>query len=317
MTGQHFDFRFSRVYRRAKRFIFSRLYADRHPDSRNSILVAGTARSGTTWVGDLIATQVNARILFEPFHPGKVKEYRPFETYQYLRPDEEHAGLQRYAEKLFSGTIRNSWIDREVSQLRPAYRIIKAVRANMILKWLDVRFPQVPKLLVLRHPCATFLSWQRLGWDPAGDLNLLLVNQTALIRDYISQKLDTVRAYTTAEEQFAAFWCIQNLVPIRQFQAGTLPVVFYENLCTAPADEIPRLFEMIRLPFRSDVFQALEKPSTTAKKYSAVLTGGDKISGWQDQLPEGQADRILNVVAYFGLDDVYDASPMPPAQALR
>jgi hypothetical protein len=42
-------------------------YLDLGFRERDTLLVAGTARSGTTWVGDVVAHATKSRIIFEPF----------------------------------------------------------------------------------------------------------------------------------------------------------------------------------------------------------------------------------------------------------
>ena len=58
---------------RVKRKILSRLYLDRFRTSDRAIIEAGVSRSGTTWLGDVIARQINGRIMFEPFNSNKVQ----------------------------------------------------------------------------------------------------------------------------------------------------------------------------------------------------------------------------------------------------
>jgi len=78
-----------KLNRRAVQEIGSRFHVNPDPDPRKSILLAGTARSGTTWLGDLIASQIHCRILFEPFNPDFVPEYRGLHYFQYMRPGAE------------------------------------------------------------------------------------------------------------------------------------------------------------------------------------------------------------------------------------
>ena len=103
------------LYRRAVQEVASRFYINPEADPRKSILVAGTARSGTTWLGDLIASQIPSRILFEPFNPDLVPEYRKFHYFQYMRSGTENPKFGAFARKVFTGEIR----------------------ANLALKWLE------------------------------------------------------------------------------------------------------------------------------------------------------------------------------------
>jgi hypothetical protein len=68
-----------------RRRVYAALYRDTVGRLDRSMIVAGTARSGTTWLAEIIASQVPCRIMFEPFQPRKVQAYSQFEYFQYLR----------------------------------------------------------------------------------------------------------------------------------------------------------------------------------------------------------------------------------------
>lgn len=288
----------------------TRFYQDRDPDYKRSKLIAGVARSGTTWVADLLAGQQPARIMFEPFNSDLVRAYAGFNYYQYMRPETDQPDLFDYAASVVSGKIRNHWIDQQVDQLRPQVRIIKAVRANLMLGWLYRKFPQVDQVLVIRHPCAVYLSWKNLGWDIDKDLSRLLENQVELLEDYPSAR-ESVNALNTPEEKFAWFWSMHHLVPLAQFEGPALFRVFYENLCEMPEQQLPKIFSHLNLDFDSGVFNQMETPSRTAVRFSAILTGRDRVNEWKNKLSVNAIDRILDVVEKMGLGQLYGDSTMP------
>ena len=106
-------------------------------------------------------------------------------------------------------------------------------------------------------------------------------------------------------------WCISNLVPMRQFERGGLNVVFYEKLCLDPEQEIPRVFRLIGRSYDDSVFKHARKPSTTAIRGSAVLTGENMLTRWRDSLSSEQVRDVLSTVAAFGLDHLYGDSSAP------
>ncbi|HKX58690.1 MAG TPA: hypothetical protein VJN00_04895, partial [Steroidobacteraceae bacterium] len=77
-----------RLRRRGARAFTSFLYRDGNRDERRTFMVAGTGRSGTTWLAELICSQIPCRLMFEPFNPRKVSAYREFNYFQYMRPGE-------------------------------------------------------------------------------------------------------------------------------------------------------------------------------------------------------------------------------------
>jgi hypothetical protein len=287
-----------------------RLFQDRNRDIARCMIVAGTGRSGTTWLSKIIGSQIPSRFMNEPFHSQYVYEFSKFNYFQYLRPDSRDDDLYVYCLRVFNGSIRNKWIDRQVSTLFPKYRVIKEIRANLFLKWLHNNFPSIPILFLIRHPCAVVLSRMQLKWATDGDIEPLL-SQDKLVEDYLSDKLDLIMNAKTLEEKHAIIWCISNLVPLKQFNPGELNIVFYENLCLRPEVEIPRIFQIIGHKYNNTIFSSLKKPSGTVTNSSAVMRGLDRTSQWKTKLSPTQIKKILSIVESFELDFLYGDSYTP------
>jgi hypothetical protein len=302
--------------RRLARVVRGALYRDADRDPRNSILVAGTARSGTTWLGDILSRQLHGRVMFEPFHPGKIEQYRPYSYFQYMRPNEPDEVLRSYVQRVFSGAIRHPWIDREIDCLFPRCRVIKEVRANLFLAWIRRTAPDTPMLLIVRHPCAVALSRMQLNWATDDDIAPLL-DQPKLVEDFVGNRMEVIRSATTVAAKHAVIWSVHHLVPLQQFEPHELTVVFYENLCLRPDREIPRIFRAIGRDFDRTAFRAADRPSATSRRTSAVVTGTDRVAGWTSALSTREVEEVLAVVDAFGLGHLYGPSPTPLADGLR
>lgn len=299
-----------KYYRRAIRLVGSHFYINPDRDLRRSILVSGTARSGTTWLGDLIASQVPCRTLFEPFHPELVPEYRGFHRFQYLRPGSENPKFQGFAQKVFTGEIRNRWIDRQNEHIFSHVRLVKEIRANLSLKWLHDHFPEVPIVLLIRHPCAVVCSRMELGWATDMDIEPFL-SQPELIEDHLLPYMDLIKNARTAEEKHTIIWCVSNQVPLKQLNPGEAKIVYYENLCTQPENELPALFDFIGQTYTKSVIDIINRPSQTTKVTSAVVRGIDKIEDWKKKLRASQIDSVLRTVEAFGMSHLYGESFSP------
>lgn len=299
-----------KLYRRAVQELGSRFYINPDSDLRKSILVAGTARSGTTWLGDLIASQLPSRILFEPFNPTLVPEYRGFHYFQYLRPGTASPEFGIFARKVFTGEIRNRWVDHQNERIHSEYRLIKEIRINLALKWLHDNFPEVPTILLIRHPCAVVLSRMELGWATDDDIQPFLA-QPDLVTDYIGEHLNLIHNAKMDEEKHAIIWSISNLVPLKQFAPGGLKIVYYEKLCTQLDIELAQLFASIGQKYASLNLAQITRPSQTTRATSAVVSGMDKITHWKKKLRPAQIDSVLQVVESFGLHHLYGDSFLP------
>jgi len=303
-------FWFGKFRRRIIQQIGSRLYINPDSDLRKSIVVAGTARSGTTWLGDLIASQIPSRILFEPFNPELVSDYRRFHYFQYMRPGTENPEFYAFAQKVFTGEIRNRWINRQNERIFSQIRLVKEIRANLALKWLHDHFPEVLVVFLIRHPCAVVSSRMELGW--ATDLDIMpLLSQPELIEDHLLPYMDLIYRAKSMEEKHTIIWCVSNLVPLKQFDPGEVKIVYYENLCTQPEKELPALFEFIGQTYTKPVIDIINQPSQTTKVTSAIVTGTDKIEGWKKKLSRSQIDSILLTVDAFGMSHLYGESLTP------
>jgi hypothetical protein len=299
-----------KFYRRAIQLFGSHFYFNPNPDVRRSILVVGTARSGTTWLSDLIASQIPSRILFEPFNPDFVSDYSRFPYFKLIRPGTENPEFYAFAQKVFTGEIRNRWIDSQNERIISKFRLVKEIRVNLALKWLHDNFPEVPILFIMRHPCAVVLSRMELGWATDRDIEPFL-SQPQLVEDYLGPYLDLIRSAGNSEEKHAVIWSVSNLVPLKQFRSDELKVVYYENLCTQPEGELPGIFETIGYEFWSPLVDMLNQPSQTTRAGSALVAGADKIGNWKQKLSRSQIDNILRIVHGFGLSHLYGHSSLP------
>jgi Sulfotransferase family len=304
------NWRHQRLYRRVIQTACSKLYRDAESLTSNSVMIAGTARSGTTWLADIIASQRPCRIMFEPFHSQLVSKFGAFHYFHYMRPTEPNPELLSYCHRIFTGDIRHRWIDRQVEHLFPQYRLIKEIRANLFLKWLKDMFPEVPLLFIVRHPCAVVASRLQLGWATDTDIDSFL-SQPDLVEDFLSTKLDVIHRADTAAEKHALIWCIHHLVPFKQFNPTDLNVVFYEDLCLQPELQIPRIFRAIGQEFDDSVYEHLSIPSVTTSRRNGI-----RIDRWQEELSKRQIDDILRTVDAFGLGDIYGNSPTPLTRSL-
>lgn len=308
--------------KRSRHWMARKLFRETDEDPGRTLVVAGTARSGTTWLADLIAAGVPSRLMFEPFHRGKLPQISSLPLFPYLRQGEIHPVLESFADEVVTGRIRHPWIDSQVACLRPSRRIVKDVRVNLLLHWLIDQYPQLPVAIVLRHPCAVVLSRMRAGWSAEDDLQDMLA-QESLRHDFLNDRLPVIRAAQEPEERHALVWCVHYLVPLTLVAPGKARFLFYEDLCADPDGEVRRLSRGLGVEVGSNLARTARTPSVTSRPDSAVVGGRDPLSGWTRELEAIQIERILAVVAAFQLDRLYGSSTMPqlgnrdPASALR
>lgn len=275
-------------------------------DPGKTVFLAGTGRSGTTWLAGLINHDQSYRNVFEPFHPGKVEAFRGFKSKQYLRPDDSREEFLAPARRVLSGETRSRWTDRGGAFLAHR-RLVKDVRANLLLGWMAENFPKMPIVLLMRHPGAVVSSRLALGWR---DNLSETMDQGTLVEDHLLPMEAEILAARNPFERHLFLWCIDNDVPLKQFRPGGLHLCFYENLLLDPEPELRRLFEFIGRDFDDGVLARLDRPSATSRPGTS---GGRRIHGWGSGIPDYQRRRALEILGLFGLDNVYgeEATPDP------
>jgi hypothetical protein len=157
----------------------------------NPLVIAGSGRSGTTWVLDVLVEANNLRPVFEPLNSDGVNEARDFGNC-YVREKAYEPELKCFMEKVFTGKLNYLWpktriipaeMPSSISQLtswdynytllsqytkilirysndarKKSFRpITKCIRANLMLDWLAANFnPRI--IFLVRHPGAVVAS---------------------------------------------------------------------------------------------------------------------------------------------------------------
>ena len=283
--------------------LFGALHVDLGRDHRDSVFLAGSGRSGTTWVSEIINYRNRYRLVFEPFHPGKVDICENFRLKQYLRPDDRREEYLGAARRVLTGRIRSSWTDRFNRKFVAPRRLIKDIRANLLLGWMRENFPGMPIVLLLRHPCAVAASRLALGWR---DNLSETMEQEELVEDFLGPVETEIRAARNALERHVFSWCIDNYVPLRQFGPGEIHLAFYENFVVYPEDEIRRLFAFLSEDFDGCVYRTLRRPSPLSRKGESP-----SVDAWRRCVTDSQLERVVEVLGLFGLDRVYGERALP------
>lgn len=233
-----------------------RFFCDLGGDVRSSILVAGSGRSGTTWLGETVAALTGAREIFEPIlidgdmdiatpkrwklnYPDLLRNYLP-----YVRPD---AGREsRYFQALdaiFRGRMRNRWCDGGVRPGLYRQRVIKDIRANLALAYIAEQWPGMRILWIVRDPRAVVASQLgRFGYDfEFGPQSVVF--QPKLTADWLADHVAAIDAAASKAERLAHRWCVETMVPLWQgvHRRANVLLVRYDALKADPSAWAPVL----------------------------------------------------------------------------
>lgn len=231
--------------------------------NNKTIIIAGSGRSGTTWVQDSIAEANGLRTIFEPLHPIGVPSAREF-AHKYCTTNANNHDLKLFMDQVLSGNYRSLWMNYRVrpdrfnisrvgvyvavKNIRKLVRhywkyqtkenngfAIKFIRANLILPWLAYQY-KIPILFITRHPCAIVASRLKLaGKDKDWSSQLGLdhyrsdPNVVRLIQEEFG--VDITESFSSVEA-ITCVWCIENILPIRWADDAGYVVTTYEALLT-------------------------------------------------------------------------------------
>ncbi|KYK31987.1 MAG: hypothetical protein AYK22_00055 [Thermoplasmatales archaeon SG8-52-3] len=300
-------------------------------DIKDTVLVAGSPRSGTTWITELLAYLPKYTYIFEPLNPVWNPEIFKigFSSRMYISKNTKWNEGKNYLLDVFTGKTSNLPIKGSISKsIIPGFSlnkffhfllgnklIIKSTNMNRMLSWINNNFQLRDIVLIIRHPCACIASQMKSGLYgyrtnkspyidiiPTKEIILDEIQKISELNDSLIKKIKNI---DKKEEIFATAWCLDNYFLISQKNFYPWKLIFYEKLIKNSDEEIINLFKKIgekKVP--KNVFKNLKKPSSvTMKEDKKYINHPNKqLSKWKDYLSEKQIKRILNVLSIFEID---------------
>lgn len=284
-----------------------------------AVWLVGDGRSGTTWLSEALQAAVGFRTVFEPFHPQYIPVMRRYPLFPYVRPRAEEPHLAAFAHDVFSGRFATSRVDAGNKRLLYNGLLVKDIFAHLFLAWADVQFPDVKKVLLLRHPFAVALSKRRLhkkNWVWMTEPSELL-NRTELVDDCLEPFEDVIRGAQGFFEKQIVLWAVVHYVPFRQLTPEKIHLAFYEELCADPVDATNNVLDAIgrqQIPAKREqaLRDRLRKPSSTS---GSSHRKRDLVGWWRNELEPHQIDRGVAILDQFGLANVYNDATLPDHRA--
>jgi len=307
-------------------------------------LIAGSGRSGTTWVLDALATANKMRPVFEPLHP-KVSKIGERYGHRALAPDELHPELKRFLEDVCAGHQKRLWTQyrcqrhflvpspgelrtitdvanlghrwgkflKEVPGLAMMSTrrepLVKCIWANLMLGWLS-RQCKFRIVLVVRHPGAVTESELRNAWS--ANFALERFRGDRRLHELTNGRYQgLLEQNLTPIEGLAAQWLIENQWAIETAPANGVTVVFYERLKSlrnSEWEQIQRALGLRRIPDAA----ILARPSQqTAPQGSGIDFSAKERPRWQRVLTQEQMGQIQGILdqAHFDLYSMSDTEP--------
>ncbi len=294
-------------------------------NDKKPILVTGAHRSGTTWVGKMLAAGGDVAYISEPLnvlHRPGVLRVPISRWYTYICEENESEFLPALQETL---SFHYHLLD-ELRSLRSVKDIVRMGRDASAF-WRGRLLGQRPLLkdpfaifsapwfaerlgcrvvITVRHPAAFISSLKKLGWD--FDFRDLL-KQPLLMRDHLSAFRNEMEDAQDADiiAQGALLWrMIYTVVDKFRRDARAPNVIRHEDISLETEASFGSLYETLGLAFNARARKTIQmasrasNPDDLSRTHSVKLDSRANIQSWKRRLTEAEIDRIRALTA-----DVY------------
>jgi hypothetical protein len=292
--------------------------------SGNPILVTGSHRSGTTFLGKMLSLHSSIGYIFEPFnfaHGMKGIDYEFTYVYKGMQDEEKYIGLvqdilngkvtfktENYELKnkitmllkkvLLNNKHVNYFYKRYISCPLVDRILIKDPMACLSSEWLHQTF-NMDVVVLIRHPAAFVGSLKRLGWR--FDWNHF-TNQTELMNKYFNVYLENVELnnLSIVDEGIILWNCIYSVLTEYLNRNPNMIFIRHEDLSVDPVVQLNKLYDKLGIPFtkkiEENILEFTNDKNPTDPKNNEVHTlkrnSKNNIKRWKKILTEGEIQKI-------------------------
>jgi hypothetical protein len=283
------------------------------PGPETTIILAGSGRSGTTWVMDMLSSDTGIQPIYEPLNPVWIPEVRRITDWNrerllprsfYLRPGVNNPAWKDFLFRVLTGQVRCGWTDVQRVSFFPNKFLVKFVRANLMLGFIYDEFHS-KIVLVLRHPCAVVHSRLASGWH--GNVEDIL-NQEELVEDHLHPWVSDIEKEKDYLGANAVWWAVETMVGIKQLSERPHHRAYYETLCVDPENYFPGIFSFLGIKEDLTIQDRVLHPSRSSRSKRA--TNDERLYAWMSDLSKEDQKRILDWANRLGIDD-YSGSALP------
>ena len=283
------------------------------------ILVTGTHRSGTTWVGKMLAADPCVAYISEPLNvlhrPGVFRAKVRY-WYQYICEENEKEYIPAFEDLLefdyhLWDEIRSLRSRRDVLRMgrdflifynglmrgqRPLFKDPFAVFST---PWFAKRL-NCKVVITVRHPAAFASSLKRLNWP--FDFQDLLA-QPLLMRDHLEpyrEEMGSIKADDVIGQASLLWKLIYRSVHAARQSNPDFLIVRHEDLSVDPIPGYRALYTALGLEFTSRVEKTIlsasssENPTELSRKkiYAIKLDSRANVDNWKKRLTAEETERV-------------------------
>ncbi len=281
---------------------------------RRAVFVTGSARSGTTWIAELLRDAQRARLVFEPVHHNSSLPGSP----HFREAGTADPELRRLLRRALAGALDDDWVNLVQPDGVFFRRVVKDIRPGVLPLVRDVA-PEVPAVYLLRHPIEVAVSRAELDeregdwWDTGGALAELQVHAAGdggNLGRLASLALEACSAESSPMAPHVAIWCVENALALGLFPIANGVALRYEDVLVDADSALGSIESLCHVRLARG--QSLARPSSTSFRGSGHI---GQLGRWRAVVPDDDAERLLAMTSRFGLDHLYGLDPtvaLPP-----
>src|SRR5919202_1840254 len=291
---------------------------------KKPILVTGSHRSGTTWVGKMISACPSVAYINEPFSPETYRIYRgrcgaKFIYWNTYVTDENEAAFYKHIKNTLEfrynlgGQLNANRNFVDFKRMLKEYFIYWGYRSRNLVplikdplavfsaEWLANKF-DMNVLVLIRHPAAFVSSLKRLNWN----YNFSpLLEQPLLMRDYLYPFEQEITEYVALEKDIidraALLWTMIYSVVLKYKKYHPNWIYMrYEDIAKDPIPCFEYLFNRFGLEFSDSVKATIQDYTAPSNPIDAPegdwslrkRKSKENIGSWKNKLSQDEITRI-------------------------
>ena len=284
------------------------------------ILVTGSHRSGSTWVGKTIAKSPSVSYIHEPFNgmcrPGICSAKFPY-TYMYITEKNENyfydalkntisfkydikSELRTIKTPRDSARLLRDLLIFQKNKICKIAPIIKDPMAILSVEYLSRKF-DMNVVILIRHPAAFVSSCKQLNW---GFYFENLLKQNLLMEDYLYPFKTEIIGYVNNDhdliDKLSLLWKLIYYV-VSQYKQKHKEYLFlrYEDVCQEPIKIYSYLFNSLGIKYDTKI-QDFISYYTNSFEYKGIFQeihsiqrkSDKQIDVWKQRLTASEIKRI-------------------------
>jgi len=266
------------------------------------LIITGSARSGTSWLSEVIARQFRYRMLFEPEHEFNTEKGELI-CDKWIKAKQDSPEANKYLSKVFSNRVDIDWI-AQISNRKykmhlwpfiPKKYIIKFVRANLSAKYMNKAF-QIPVLHIIRNPYDTLASQQRVKFPWLYDLKYFKKQDdlVALVKEHFDFDITKTDSYNNLEI-LTLRWCLENILPLQVLEPYQYKhrIIRHEDL-RGDINIFLGICKEFNLKPLANIEEEYKRPSSKTHPRSTIINAENKVKKFNEE-EMGQINSLLTI----------------------